>query len=877
MKRKSLGEFFFSFRGRISRDEYWTRAFPILFPYGIMVTIISYAESESSRFPTVSFILSLISLWPGLAVIIKRLHDRNRSGWFLLTLFIPFLNIAFGVWIIIEVLFLKGIEGENRFGPDPIQAEKEPVQKTPALAPEEIEPASSKKPQIQASDSGEILSEEASLSRTETLLTSNKELTVGSMFADRYQIIEELGKGGMGKVYKAIDKEVEEKVALKLIRPEIAAEEKRITRFRNELKTARKISHKNVCRMFDLGRVGDTYYITMEYVSGEDLKSTMRRVGSLSTGKAILIAKQVCYGLAEAHRQGIIHRDLKPQNIMIDRNGNALIMDFGIALSGEAKGLTEDGTVIGTPEYMSPEQVEGKKVDRRSDVYSMGVILYEMVTGRIPFDGKTPMSVASKHLTERPREPRELNAQVPERLSRVILKSMQKEKERRYQSVEEMLLDLEEIEREVSPTDRIVTERKPITSREITVTFKLRKLLIPVSVVVGVAVVGILVWQFILVPKTKEKFSSSIPPKEETLVAAQKHMKDRNYSEALNQFKEVLATEPENFEAQLSIATILKEQGEIDKAIEEFEKAIDLNSTDPRSYKELAEIFKGKKEHEKELHYYKKYLSTAPKSSDFNEINKKITELETQFLLTERQKTSAVQPEGTEVAQKEVDILGKIDLGIAAYNQGQYDQCIKQMEEVLRIESGNESARHYLVEATKRKEEIIVKQKIRNRINLAQSAYQKGAYQECLNQSKEVLKLDPENAEARKYLDLSSMKIAPKQIHDLVNQYIHCVNSNTLLSFYQDRCSSNLFQRIKKDVELINHLYDDFKSVASDITLRFGEINQVEVHFSNITTGVLKQDGRRLVIFEGVYTWNLEKQNDSWKIVRISARVEKKQ
>ena len=211
---------------------------------------------------------------------------------------------------------------------------------------------------------------------TKTLEIPKEELTTGSTFANRYQIIEELGKGGMGKVYKVFDQEVQAKMALKLIRPEVSADQSTIDRFRNELRIARDISHKNICRMYDLGREAGNYFITMEYVSGEDLKSFIRRARQLVVGTAILISKQVCDGLAEAHRAGVVHRDLKPGNIMIDKEGNAKIMDFGIARSISVKGITGAGIMIGTPEYMSPEQVEGKGVDQRSDIYSLGIILF---------------------------------------------------------------------------------------------------------------------------------------------------------------------------------------------------------------------------------------------------------------------------------------------------------------------------------------------------------------------------------------------------------------------------------------------------------------------------------------------------------------------
>ncbi|MFB0564307.1 MAG: protein kinase, partial [Candidatus Aminicenantaceae bacterium] len=332
---------------------------------------------------------------------------------------------------------------------------------------------------------------------TETLETPTEELTRGTTFAGRYEIIEELGKGGMGKVYRVEDKKIKEEVALKLIKPEVASDKKTIERFSNELKMARKIAHRNVCRMYDLGEKKGTHYITMEYVPGEDLKSSIRRMGPLTPGKTLFIAKQVCEGLAEAHRLGVVHRDLKPQNIMIDKDGNARIMDFGIARTVKGKGLTGAGVMVGTPEYMSPEQAEVKEVDQRSDIYSLGVILYEMVTGRVPFEGETPLGIAMKHKSEMPPDPMKINAQVPSDLSRVILRCLEKDKEKRYQSAGEVSSDLVNIERGMPTTERIVPEKKPLTSREITVKFSIRKLFLPAIVVIAVAIIGLIIWRFL--------------------------------------------------------------------------------------------------------------------------------------------------------------------------------------------------------------------------------------------------------------------------------------------------------------------------------------------------------------------------------------------
>jgi len=334
--------------------------------------------------------------------------------------------------------------------------------------------------------------EEISASPTKTLEKAPDELTRGTTFAARYEVIEELGSGGMGKIYRVFDKKIEEEVALKLIRNEISSDKKTIERFRNELKVARKIAHRNVCKMYDLGEERGTYYITMEYISGKSLKSMIGMMGQLSAGQVVFIAKQVCEGLAEAHRLGVVHRDLKPSNIIIDREGNARVVDFGIARSLRAKGITGPGVMIGTPEYMSPEQVEGKEVDLRSDIYSLGVILFEMMTGKLPFKGDTPLSIALKHKTETPPDPRKYNAQIPEELSQLILRCMKKDKEKRYKDAKELLSELTRIEEGISTVERIIPSKKPTPSREMNVTFRKRWAMIlalfAAVVVAGVAI-----------------------------------------------------------------------------------------------------------------------------------------------------------------------------------------------------------------------------------------------------------------------------------------------------------------------------------------------------------------------------------------------------
>jgi len=340
-----------------------------------------------------------------------------------------------------------------------------------------------------------LSSKKADVPHTKTLQTPLKELARGAIFANRYEVIEELGKGGMGKVYRVFDKTIKEEVALKLIKPEIAGGERTIKRFSNELKFARKIAHRNVCRMFDLDEEEGTHFITMEYIAGESLKSMIGMMGQLSAAQVIFLAKQVCEGLAEAHRLGVVHRDLKPSNIIIDKEGNARIMDFGIARSLKEKGITGAGVMIGTPAYMSPEQVDAEEVDKRSDIYSLGIVLYEMITGKLPFEGETALSIALKHKTETPLDPKQFNAQIPEDLSRVILKCIEKDREKRYQETKELLSELSKIEEGITTGERIIPNKKTIVSKKIKETFGKRWMMIA-AVFMAVVAAGIAILYF---------------------------------------------------------------------------------------------------------------------------------------------------------------------------------------------------------------------------------------------------------------------------------------------------------------------------------------------------------------------------------------------
>ncbi len=260
---------------------------------------------------------------------------------------------------------------------------------------------------------------------------------IAEALASRYEVLDPLGEGGMGMVYRVRDRETTEILALKLLRPEIARDPAMMERFKNEIRLAHRITHKNVCRIYDFNRVDDLAFFTMEYVDGESLRAYLKRAGKLAPERVIDLARQIASGLTEAHAQGVIHRDLKPENVMLGRDGLVKLLDFGIARAIESDSATAR-TIMGTPEYMAPEQSQGKPVDQRVDLYALGLILYECLTGRRAFSGATPVEIALKQLKEKPLSPRKFLPATPAHLEAVVLRCLEKDPARRFASAAEL-------------------------------------------------------------------------------------------------------------------------------------------------------------------------------------------------------------------------------------------------------------------------------------------------------------------------------------------------------------------------------------------------------------------------------------------------------
>ncbi|HUJ56821.1 MAG TPA: Stk1 family PASTA domain-containing Ser/Thr kinase [Gaiellaceae bacterium] len=279
---------------------------------------------------------------------------------------------------------------------------------------------------------------------------------IDTLFDGRYRIVRKLGAGGMADVYLAEDQELGRRVAIKILNDRHANDDQFIERFRREAKNAAALNHPNIVSIYDRGEAENTYYIAMEFLDGRSLKELIVGHGPAPVKVAVEYARQILSALRFAHRHGIVHRDIKPHNVLVDGEGRVKVTDFGIARAGTSQ-MTEAGSIVGTAQYLSPEQARGGEVDQRSDLYSLGVVLYELLTGQTPFEGDTPVEIAMKHLSRAPEPPSKLRPGLPRELDMVVMRALAKDPDDRYQSADEMEADLERVSRG-APVSATTTE-----------------------------------------------------------------------------------------------------------------------------------------------------------------------------------------------------------------------------------------------------------------------------------------------------------------------------------------------------------------------------------------------------------------------------------
>ena len=569
----------------------------------------------------------------------------------------------------------------------------------------------------------------------------------------RYEVLEELGRGGMGIVYKARDHETSELVALKVLKPEIASDQAVMERFKNELRLSRRITHRNVCRIYEFNRIEGTAYISMEFVDGESLRIILQRFGTLSVRKGIQIIQQVCAGLREAHQQGIVHRDLKPENVMVDRNGNAKLMDFGIARSMDTS-TTATGSIFGTPAYMSPEQAEGKVTDPRTDIYALGLILFEVFTGAPTFTGDTPVAIAIKQVQETPRLPREIEPSVPLNVEKVILKCLEKKPALRFQTVDELEAALVETAGTISspalggkslsstplPTPSAAALRptapptpvkifpKPPVSRPLLSPPNLhadvpKRFRRAAGVVVAVVLMGGSVFLALRFSPLLPSWNSA-PTEKASEPVDTKPVAGPQSSGALEETIPDSPVKP----PEVSASSSSRSASEAEAGRARRRRVDNLLSQ--------AESSQNSRDFESAIRSYQEALTLDPGNSRAKDG------------LTSARSAQA------EWSQEQLRVGALISKGEQSLGQKDFEAAIKTFEEVLTLDSGNNRAREGLSQARTAQAESLQKERqIAEYLTKADQARKRGDYDAAIQGYEEVLALEPSNSKAQDGLD----------------------------------------------------------------------------------------------------------------------------
>jgi serine/threonine-protein kinase len=646
----------------------------------------------------------------------------------------------------------------------------------------------------------------------------------------KYEILSILGKGAMGIVYKALDPDIDRQVAIKTIRFDLDSEEtdneEIMQRFIREAQAAGKLTHPNIITIFDVGREKDLTYIVMQFIEGPSLQRLIAHGEKFSIPEVTKLMEQVCSGLDFAHQHGIVHRDIKPGNILLDKNRKPYICDFGVARV-DTSTLTQSGTAVGTPSYMSPEQVMGKKVDKRSDIFSVGCILYEFLTGRRPFEAESITTVIYKIINEEPPSLNEVKKGLPAGFEKVIGKALSKDPNDRYQNCNQLADDLRNIDKLSDKTIAVtVTKEAPIPEEEekeeeVAEEEKKKGRL---GLILGVTIPAFLIivaggtyffneqtGKLPFVTEVVQKISgmlgissSQSPPietltKEEKLDKAMENFKKGDYAETIRLAEAVLVEDAGNIAAQ-----------------DYLNKAKDKMSTQPPPEEEQATQPTSPPEEEEAV--------TDPRALKLNEIKQ-------------------------------------------SFEKGSYNEAVKLADAFLAENPGDITALDY---KNKAETQILIDNTLQKGI----SHYKNRRYSQCMREMEKIFKLEKDHKDARKYWGLADRAIfeagAKKEILSIV-ETIRNAEENKELEVFDYYIGSPSLRDLKiPDLRWIFNNFNEIQSAVDDsgIVIDFKDRTHAEVKFFNFSTAVSKQTGQRERIFEGDIIWTMEKQGDTWRIIK---------
>jgi serine/threonine protein kinase len=667
----------------------------------------------------------------------------------------------------------------------------------------------------------------------------------------KYKITNILGKGAMGIVYKALDPDINREVAIKTIRFDLVSEEsdreEMMQRFVREAQAAGKLTHSNIITIYDVGQEKDMTYIVMQYIEGQSLQKVISTGEKVSTQEVIQLMDQLCKALDYAHDNGIVHRDIKPANILLDKKGKPFIVDFGVARL-ESSTLTEAGATLGTPSYMSPEQVMGKKVDRRSDIFSLGSILYELLTGKRAFQAQSITTVIYKIINEEPLALTEVKKGLPMGFERIVCKALAKDPRDRYQTCAELAADLHNL-------DQLSDKTIPVTmiKEELPTLMMERKRRTWPAIVVSSAVVLLLAagGGYFSYQKTGEipLFSGlfkgmkaeepplSQPPEaavpgsiEDKLNRAKESFDKNDYAEAARLAEEVLAEDAENIRAQEYLS----------EAKSKIEEALIAQTP-------------GKQEIKKEI------------TSSVKETKPEVSETEKEI---ETQETPQLPQERTVIPGSTEDKLNRIDESL---KKGDYEETIRLAEEVMAKYPKNKTAQDYITEA---KNEITIAQLLKTGI----SSYLDKDYKQCLKDMEKILELDKDHQEAKKYWSAADKAIyeanSTQEIRQIIESVRQAEQQKDLPVILYYIGSPGLMSLKRTDTTFLFNNFDDINSVidGSRILIDFKDRSHAEAKFFYFSTAVSKKTGQTEKVFEGQIIWTMEKQENVWKIIKEDKR-----